>query len=85
MALVNQLSTSNRRRDNLSNNRNGFTYAANITVLSLALLFFIIIDNNIDQFRYLIFSTVALGVVSSLFFMFTINEPKLTQQAVHYD
>lgn len=40
MSIVNQLSTSNRRRDKMSNNRNGFTYAANITVLTFALIMF---------------------------------------------
>lgn len=41
MSIVNQLTYSNRQRDKLSNNRNGFTYAANITVLAVALLLFL--------------------------------------------
>jgi len=40
MAIVNSLSASNRRRDRMVNNRNGFTYAANISILTLALLLF---------------------------------------------
>jgi len=30
------------------NNRNAFTYLANITVLSFALLFFLTVDNAVD-------------------------------------
>jgi len=40
MAIVNSLSSSNRRRDRMVNNRNGFTYGANIFILTLALLLF---------------------------------------------
>ena len=45
MSIVNQLSSSNRRRDRLVINRNGFTYAANITVLSFAYLLFQFVDD----------------------------------------
>ena len=48
MAIVNSLSLSNRRRDLLANNRNGFTFAANIVVLAFALAFFHFVDNSID-------------------------------------
>ena len=40
MSIVNQLSYTNRLRDRMINNRNGFTYAANITVLIVAVLLF---------------------------------------------
>ena len=40
MAIVNQLSASNRRRDKMVNYRNAFTYAANISILILALSLF---------------------------------------------
>lgn len=45
MAIVNNLSNSNQMRDKLVNNRNGFTYAANITVLSFALLLFNVVSD----------------------------------------
>lgn len=48
MAIVNNLSASNQKRDRLVNNRNGFTYAANITILSFALFLFNVIDDKID-------------------------------------
>jgi hypothetical protein len=46
MAIVNNLSASNQKRDRLVNNRNGFTYAANITILSFALLLFNVVDDK---------------------------------------
>ena len=46
LAIVNQLSYSQRKRDQLSTYRNGATYGANILVLSLALGLFYFIDNQ---------------------------------------
>ncbi len=40
MAIVNQLSYSNRKRDQMTNYKNGFSYFANITVLGIAVLLF---------------------------------------------
>lgn len=68
MSIVNQLSYSNRQRDQLTNNRNGFTYAANITVLSVALLLFLTVDDAKLQFRYLCLISLTLGLFSSLFY-----------------
>lgn len=69
MAIVNQLSFSNRRRDAMVNQRNGFTYIANIVVLSFALLFFAVLDNSVDQFRYLSIIALALGFFTSVFYI----------------
>lgn len=85
MSIVNQLSNSNRMRDKLVNNRNGFTYAANIVVLTLALIMFLYVDNKVQQFRQMCFISLGLGIVTSLFYMFTIMEVKLTKEAEHYD
>jgi Na+/melibiose symporter-like transporter len=48
MSIVNSLSASNRKRDMLANNRNGFTFGANITVLSFALILFHYCDSAIN-------------------------------------
>lgn len=72
MAIVNQLSYSNSRRDRLVNNRNGFTYAANITVLALALIFFTTLSDSKLQFRYLSFISLGLGFFSSAFYIIKI-------------
>lgn len=47
MAIVNDLSYSQRKRDKMVVLRNGFTYAANIFVLSLALVLFVTITSQI--------------------------------------
>ena len=85
MSIVNALSQSNRMRDRLSNNRNGFTFAANITVLSFALLMFLFIKDKITQFRLLCFICLALGFMTSAFFMCTINEPELKEKSDTYE
>jgi len=85
MSIVNALSLSNRKRDRLSNNRNGFTFAANIVVLSIALVLFLTEPDKVSQFRYLCFICLFLGFSTSLFFMVTINEPALKTLADHYD
>ena len=85
MAIVNNLSASNQKRDRLVNNRNGFTFAANITILSFALLLFNTVDDKILQFRFLCLIAMSIGAFSSIFFMLTINEPRLTKEAKEYD
>jgi Na+/melibiose symporter-like transporter len=40
MSIVNSLTYSTQRRDQLSNSRNTFTFIANITVLAIALVLF---------------------------------------------
>jgi Na+/melibiose symporter-like transporter len=81
MSIVNTLSLSNRKRDKLSNNRNGFTFAANIVVLASALIMFIYVPVKIDQFRYLAYICLGLGAITSLFFIFTIGEIELGKRA----
>ena len=48
MSIVNSISKSNRMRDKLSNNRNGFTSSANIVVLGLATLLFLEVEDRKD-------------------------------------
>ena len=85
MAIVNNLSASNQKRDRLSNNRNGFTYAANITVLSFALLLFNVVSDPKKQFRYLCLIAMSIGAFSSIFYVLNINEVRLTKEAKEYD
>jgi len=64
------------------NTRNGFTYVANIFILTAALLLFIATSNQVMQFRVLSIGAVCIGSVTSLYYVFTINEPKLTKAAL---
>ena len=82
MAIVNQLSYSQRKRDQMAVARNGFTYAANIFVLSLALILFVTIGNQTTQFRILGITCVCLGAVTTSFYVSKITEPSLSKLAV---
>ena len=75
MAIVNQLSYSQRKRDKMAVNRNGFTYAANIFVLSLALVLFVTISSQVTQFRLMGIIAVSLGACSTLFYISVVKEP----------
>ena len=84
MAIVNTLSSSNRMRDKMVNYRNGFTFLANITTVMFAYLFFMVIDDKKEQYRYTIIICSVLGIITSAFFIFNINEPKLSALAKQY-
>ena len=81
MSIVNSLTQSNRMRDKLSNNRNGFTSSANITVLGIALILFLVVGNPIDEFRYLCIVCIGLGCIASFFYVTTIREVPLSKLA----
>lgn len=81
MSIVNSLSGNPKTRDTMVNNRNGFTYACNITILLAALLAFAYIDDRVAQFRYMCYLCLSLGTLASLFFIFTIDEVRLTNTA----
>ena len=85
MSIVNQLSYSVNKKDQLVNNRNGFTYAANIVVLSGALRVFLAFDNPIDQFRILCAMCLIFGCCSTGFYMLNIREVKLSEEAKYLD
>jgi Na+/melibiose symporter-like transporter len=81
MAIVNSITFSTQRRDRLISLRNGFTYVANLTVLSIALALFAVMKDQITQFRILALMIVGIGAVSSLFYIITLKEPKLVNEA----
>lgn len=77
------------------NYRNSFTYAANISILILALVLFTgvgqesdesdLIENAITEFRILTIFTLGVGMCTSLFYMIAIREVSLTEQAEECD
>ncbi|CDW80446.1 UNKNOWN [Stylonychia lemnae] len=81
MAVVNSITFSTQRRDRLISLRNGFTFVANFTVLTSALIIFVILSDPIWQFRVLCFLIVGLGAFSSSFYFITIKEPFLSAEA----
>ena len=81
MSVVNTITFSTQKRDQLVASRNTFTFFANIFVLLTALILFSTINDNIDQFRVLGSIIVAMGLMSSLFYIFVIREPHLVKEA----
>jgi Na+/melibiose symporter-like transporter len=61
--------------------RNTFTYVANVFVLLTALLIFLLINDKILQFRILAIIIVLLGTVTTGFYVITIKEPYLVNEA----
>jgi Na+/melibiose symporter-like transporter len=81
MSVVNTLTFSTQKRDQLVASRNTFTFVANIFVLLSALLLFIVLDSKIQQFRILAIIIVVIGFFASVFYTFTIKEPYLVKEA----
>ena len=85
MSILNNLSQSNFKRDLLVNSKNGFTYAANITVLVVAAFLIFEIDSDKLLFRILCFIVIGLGFLTSAFYIYSIDEVRLTKEALEYD
>lgn len=81
MAIVNSLTYSMTKRDLMVTNRNALTYAANITVLSLSLVLFLLIPNGTTCFTVLCLICLAGGMITTLFYTFQINEKYLVREA----
>jgi len=82
MSLVPSLTLSRKTRDRLNNQRNTFTYVANLFVLVFALFLFEIFKNATDarlQFKILSLGALAFGFLTSLFFLSTVNESRITK------
>lgn len=82
LAIVNQLSYSQQKRDKMIVNRNGFTYAANTLVLSLALILSETIPSQETQFRILAIICVSVGTCTTIFYVMTVPEIKLSKLAL---
>lgn len=63
------------------NSRNGFTYAANIAMLSFSMILFIFEKHSIMQFRVLGSSCVLLGIITTIFYVLNIRETRLSAEA----
>ena len=85
MAVVNQITFDSKRRYNLISYRNGFTSVANFTMLLSALyLFSKYPSDRILQFRALSIIMIALGSITTLFYLLYIRETKLERDAIYY-
>ena len=81
MSIVNSLTYSTQRRDQLVASRNTFTFIANIAVLTMALVIFAIVSDGVWQYRILAIVIVSVGICSSIFYLATLKEPYLVGEA----
>lgn len=81
MAIVNSLTYSMTKRDRMVTNRNALTYAANIAVLSLSLVLFLLIPNGTTCFTVLSLICIGGGMITTLFYTSQINEKYLVREA----
>ena len=81
MSLVPSLTCSRKRRDRLNNLRNSFTFAGNLVVLAVGLMIFTIMKNKFLEYKIIAYVALALGVLTSLYFIIRINEKNLTEVA----
>ena len=63
------------------NNRNGFTYMANITVLVAALILFVSIPKPTVVFSVLTCTCLGIGFCTTMFYVMTIKELPLSKIA----
>jgi Na+/melibiose symporter-like transporter len=85
MSIVNSLTFSNRKRDQLTNNRNGIGFAAFIIILSASVVVFLKVQDAATQFRILCSLGLFTGICSSIFYICAIDEIKLNQEAKELD
>jgi len=82
MSLVPSLTLSRKQRDSLNALRNTFTYLANLYVLTAAFIIFLSIDHGFTQFRILSFASIGLGFFTSIIFLVSVNEKRLTNDCL---
>ena len=64
----------------MNNLRNSFTFIANLTVLSLGLIIFSIMNNSTLEINLISYIVIILSTLTSIFFIWKINEVKLVEE-----
>lgn len=85
MSIINNLSYSNYKRDLLVNSKNGFTYAAYIFVLVVFAILILVIENDLWLYRILCFIIIGVGILTSIFYTYVIEEVRLSKEAIDCD
>ena len=79
MSLIPQLSIHKNRKNVLIGLRTAWTYISNFLVLAVAFLLFTFVESPLDQFFILGMFTLGLGIILNIFFIFGVNEVKLSK------
>ena len=73
-------SNSSPMQDRLNNLRNSFTFVANLLVLALGLTAFTLMNNQLQEYRFISCTIVGIGLLASLFFLLALKEKPLVQE-----
>lgn len=84
MALLPQISLNKKNKDKMNEIRTGFTFLAQTIALCLSFFFFWLIRDKILQYEMLAISCLALGLVTSCFFLFLCREMVLAKNIPVY-
>lgn len=66
-------------KDKLNNYRNSFSFLANFVVLTLGLAVFFFMKNKEEEYKIIAELVLVIGAVTSLFFVWQVREPQLSQ------
>jgi Na+/melibiose symporter-like transporter len=88
MSLVPSLTYSLKRRvidqvtqDRLNNKRNSFTFLSNLLILGMGIILFATMSNPTLEINILSYAAAGIGIPAGLFFIFGIDEVKLSNEA----
>ena len=84
LAIVPMISYSQRRRDEMVNGRNIFTYLANIMMLVISLILFIFVS-SVWSFRILAIMCTTIGGFATIWYIINIKEIPLSMKALELD
>lgn len=78
--LQKKKSTLYSTQDTLNNRRNTFAFTANLLVLTLGLILFATMNNKQTEYQLISILVVAIGLCTSLFFLYHIKENRLVAE-----
>lgn len=81
LAVLNSITYDQRRRNLLINYRNSTAYAAGLIVPILSFFCFRYVTTEQDQFAYIANCCLVIGAISTMVFLFFINEVKLVRES----
>ena len=81
MAIVNEITYVKEKRDSLIALRSGFIFAANFVNLFVSILIFTYVQDQRQQFSYLIWFIIIFGSMTTCAYMVGVPEKRLVSNA----
>lgn len=85
MAIVNEITFAQKRRDHLISLRTANIYMSYIITLLISMVIFQMITDQIMQFRVLTSLIILIGTLTSVAYLVGVREKKLNVLAIKYD